>query len=109
MPAGVYIIDEALQYPQLFSILRSVIDENRPTADRIILTGSNSPDIVKGLSESLAGRIATVELSPSKTAELNDQKFPQTYKLITQSNTVIEDVENLQVQVFQSMICEHWM
>jgi len=103
------VIDEAQQYPQLFSILRSVIDEDRQTAGRFILTGSSSPDIVKGLSESLTGRIATVELSPFKTSELNDQKFPQIYNLITQPNTAIEGFENLQTQVSQSMVYEHWM
>ena len=61
------IIDEAQQYPELFRILRSVIDSNRKLKGRFLLTGSSSPEIVKGISESLAGRIATVEMWPFKT------------------------------------------
>lgn len=59
------IIDE-LQYPDLFRVLRSVIDSNRQLKGRFLLTGSSSPDIVKGITESLAGRIATVEMWPFK-------------------------------------------
>ncbi|MEN8164713.1 MAG: AAA family ATPase, partial [Acidobacteriota bacterium] len=54
------IIDEAQQFPELFSVLRGIIDRDRSATGRFLLTGSSSPDIVKGMSESLAGRIATV-------------------------------------------------
>jgi predicted AAA+ superfamily ATPase len=60
------IIDEAQQYPELFPVLRGIIDQDRKTTGRYLLTGSSSPEIVKGLTESLAGRIAMVELSPFK-------------------------------------------
>jgi len=58
------IIDEVQQYPEIFKTLRSVIDEERDSVGRFILTWSSSPEIIKGLTESLAGRIATIELSP---------------------------------------------
>jgi len=103
------IIDEAQQYPQLFSILRSVIDNDREVSGRFLLTGSSSPDIVKGLSESLAGRIATVELSTFKMAELQQFEFPKIYKILTQTTTTLEDFENLQTNVSQSMLYSHWM
>jgi uncharacterized protein len=63
------IIDEAQQYPELFRVLRGVIDRDRQLKGRFLLTGSSSPDIVKGITESLAGRIATVELWPFKQSE----------------------------------------
>ena len=56
------IIDEAQQYPELFRVLRGVIDANRKVKGRFLLTGASSPEIVKGITESLAGRIATVEI-----------------------------------------------
>lgn len=63
------IIDEVQTIPSLFSVLRSVIDEDRKNG-RFILLGSASPELVKGVSESLAGRIAYRELSPVNYKEL---------------------------------------
>lgn len=63
------IIDEVQILPSLFSVLRSVIDESRRNG-RFILLGSASPQLVKGVSESLAGRIAYKELSPINLIEL---------------------------------------
>ncbi len=103
------IIDEAQQYPKIFSVLRSVIDADRNATGRFLLTGSSSPEIVKGLSESLAGRIATVELSPFKVAELNEFEFPEIYTLLCQRQTTINDFENLQTNVSPPMLYEHWM
>lgn len=58
------ILDEAQTVPQLFSVLRSVIDEKRDQSGRFYLLGSVSPALVRQVSESLAGRIAIVELTP---------------------------------------------
>jgi predicted AAA+ superfamily ATPase len=55
------IIDEVQQMPELFSALRPEIDEYRKPG-RFLLLGSASPQLVKGVSESLAGRIAYIEL-----------------------------------------------
>lgn len=66
------IIDEVQVMPELFSILRSVIDNNRRNG-QFILLGSASPQLVKGVSESLAGRIAYRELTPVNILELPDK------------------------------------
>ncbi|WP_346236466.1 ATP-binding protein [Niabella insulamsoli] len=63
------ILDEIQYMPELFNILRPLIDESRK-AGRFIITGSASPDLVKGVSESLAGRIAYIELAPIGLSEL---------------------------------------
>ncbi len=63
------IIDEVQVMPKLFSVLRSVIDSNRRNG-QFILLGSASPQLVKGVSESLAGRIAYRELTPLNILEL---------------------------------------
>ena len=65
------IIDEVQTIPSLFAVLRSVIDEDRRNG-RFILLGSASPQLVKGVSESLAGRITYRELSPISFTELPD-------------------------------------
>ncbi len=65
------IIDEVQTIPSLFSVLRSIIDEDRRNG-RFILLGSASPQLVKGVSESLAGRIAYRELAPINRLELPD-------------------------------------
>jgi predicted AAA+ superfamily ATPase len=57
------ILDEAQTHPIIFDILRNVIDANRQEKGRFIITGSSSPDLLKHISESLAGRIAVIELS----------------------------------------------
>lgn len=63
------IIDEIQYMPELFSILRPLIDEKRKPS-RFIITGSASPALVKGVSESLAGRVAYTELSPIGLLEI---------------------------------------
>ena len=62
------IIDEAQTMPDLFTALRPLIDARRKPG-RFLLLGSVSPDIVRGISESLAGRIAYTELSPISVPE----------------------------------------
>ncbi|MEJ7559816.1 MAG: ATP-binding protein [Pedobacter sp.] len=65
------IVDEIQLMPSLFAVLRPLIDAKR-TAGRFILLGLASPLLVKGVSESLAGRIAYTELTPIGITELND-------------------------------------
>ena len=57
------IFDEAQRKPELFPLLRSLIDEDR-TPGRFMILGSASPSLKRQASESLAGRIAYHELSP---------------------------------------------
>ena len=57
------VIDEVQRMPELFPLLRALVDmERRP--GRFILLGSASPELIKGSSETLAGRIAYTELTP---------------------------------------------
>ena len=57
------VIDEAQLLPELFKSLRVEIDKNRKKNGRFIITGSSSPQLLKDISESLAGRIAIFELN----------------------------------------------
>lgn len=66
------IIDEIQRNPQLFPLLRSVIDKNR-TNGRFILLGSASPELLAKSSETLAGRIAYLEMHPFVYPEIGNQ------------------------------------
>jgi predicted AAA+ superfamily ATPase len=68
------IVDEAQLMPEIFSVLRSVIDSNRRNG-RFLLLGSASPNLVHGVTESLAGRISFLELGPLKIQEIERSGF----------------------------------
>lgn len=72
---GPLIIDEAQTLPDLFPVLRSLIDEHRDEYGRYYLLGSVNPELVKHISESLAGRVGIVELTPSLFSEIHDQQI----------------------------------
>jgi predicted AAA+ superfamily ATPase len=55
------LIDEVQAMPSLFTRLRPAIDSKR-IPGRFLLLGSASPDLIKGVTETLAGRIAFHEL-----------------------------------------------
>lgn len=63
-------LDEIQLVPQLFSVLRSVVDKNRQNG-KFILLGSASRDLIQQTSESLAGRIGMIYLTPFTLNELN--------------------------------------
>ncbi|MBM4102732.1 MAG: ATP-binding protein [Planctomycetes bacterium] len=68
------ILDEAQSYPVIFSRLRSAIDQDRQRTGRFLLLGSVSPALMKNVSESLAGRLAVIELTPFLLDETGTQK-----------------------------------
>ncbi len=103
------IIDEAQEYPDLFKVLRGVIDQDRRAAGRFLLTGSSSPEIVKGLSESLAGRLATIELWPFKAAELYDRPFPSVYELLCDPDIELNNLGALEPVIEPGQVYEHWL
>jgi predicted AAA+ superfamily ATPase len=61
---GVVVFDEAQLYPVVFSRLRSAIDQDRGRNGRFLILGSVSPALMTQVSESLAGRLGIVELTP---------------------------------------------
>ena len=66
------LIDEVQRMPTLFPLLRAMIDEKRKPG-RYIITGSASPDLLKGASESPAGRVAYFYLHPVGLHELPEK------------------------------------
>lgn len=103
------IIDEAQEFPDLFKVLRGVIDQNRKMAGRFLLTGSSSPEIVKGLSESLAGRLATIELWPLKATEFYDRPLPPVYELLCAPAIDLDRLSRMQPSLEPGQVYEHWL
>jgi predicted AAA+ superfamily ATPase len=67
------VLDEIHRLPGLFEALRGIIDDRRAAgrrAGQFLLLGSASLDLMRQASESLAGRIAYVELAPIAAREL---------------------------------------
>jgi predicted AAA+ superfamily ATPase len=64
------VLDEAQQAPEVFARLRGAIDADRKRNGRFLLLGSVSPALMADISESLAGRLGTVYLSPLLLPEL---------------------------------------
>lgn len=67
------VIDEIHRAPALFETLRGVIDDRRAAAERaghFLLLGSASIDLMRQVSETLAGRVAYVDLAPIDALEL---------------------------------------
>jgi predicted AAA+ superfamily ATPase len=69
------ILDEIQRLPDLFPVLRSLIDERRQAGERsaqFLLLGSASPELLQQSAETLAGRISYLELPPISLTELSD-------------------------------------
>ncbi len=66
----VVVLDEAQSWPEVFPRLRGAIDADRSRNGRFLLLGSVSPSLMTQVSESLAGRLALVELTPLLLSEL---------------------------------------
>lgn len=103
------IVDEIQRSPDLFMVLRGLIDKNRRAGrkgDQFLLLGSASIDLLRQSSESLAGRISYIELSGLNVLEVPSAKpedihrlwlrggFPESYLAKTDSISM-DWLENL--------------
>jgi len=66
---GTIVIDEVRRRPELFPILRVLADE-RPITRRILVLVSASPALLQQSSESLAGRVRVIEMTPFTVDEI---------------------------------------
>ncbi len=67
-------LDEAQRLPEVFAFLRHAVDRSRGNG-RFVLTGSASPALIRSVSESLAGRIGLLELTPFRASELTGTRY----------------------------------
>lgn len=123
---GLIIIDEIQLKPNLFPVLRVLIDQNKDK-QRYLLLGSASRDLIQHSSETLAGRISYFELTPFTLLETNDVKklwlrggFPLSYLAKTDLlsmtwrqeyiKTFLErDIPNLGIRVAPHTLRRFWM
>ena len=74
------VLDEIQRQPGLFEVLRGVIDEGRRRGNangRFLLLGSASLDLLAQSGETLAGRIAFLELAPFDVTEVGAERLDQ--------------------------------
>jgi predicted AAA+ superfamily ATPase len=69
---GLVVIDEIQRKPDLFPILR-VLADRTPLPARFLILGSASPELLRQSSESLAGRISTIEMSGFSLSEVGKE------------------------------------
>ena len=84
---GLIVIDEFQRQPGLFMLLR-VLADRKPLPARFLVLGSASLDLIKGVSESLAGRVSYVEMGGFNLGEVGAARmetlwerggFPQSF------------------------------
>jgi uncharacterized protein len=123
---GLVVIDEIQRRPDLFPVLRVLADQPRNPRQFLIL-GSASKDLLQQSSESLAGRISYMELTPFSLSEVAKTKrlwlrggFPRSYLApsLTQSidwrtsyiSTYLEsDIPALGLQIPAMALRRFWM
>ena len=66
------VLDEAQSMPSVFPRIRGAVDNERRRMGRFLLLGSVSPALMTHVSESLAGRLSLIELSPFLWMELSE-------------------------------------
>ncbi len=71
---GLVVIDEIQRKPQIFELLRVLADRTKAAA-RFLVIGSANPMMVKGVSESLAGRVGFVDLSGFSLDEVGTNRL----------------------------------
>lgn len=68
------ILDEAQSAPEVFSRLRGAIDSDRGRCGRFLVLGSVAPSLMVKVSESLAGRLGLMELTPFVMQEVGVER-----------------------------------
>lgn len=122
---GYIVIDEIQRRPELFPVLRVLVDEKKKR--RFLILGSASRDLLRQSSETLAGRIRYLELTPFGLDEVDDLArlwlrggFPPSYLLRSTTaslewreayvSTFLErDIPNLGIGVPAPMLRRFWM
>lgn len=91
---GLIIIDEVQRVPELFPYLRTLVD--RKANVRILILGSASTKLLRQSSESLAGRISYIEMTPFSLTDVGNINklwlrggFPKSYLSASDSDSFL--------------------
>ena len=101
-------IDEAQILPSLFPALRVAIDKDRSTNGKYLLTGSSSPELLKSISESLAGRIGIIELAPFSFSETQTIGSPNLLTLFKPGFSANTFADKFPPQNLDNEISDYW-
>ncbi len=100
---GLIIIDEIQRHPELFPLLRVLVDQHKKR--QFLILGSASRDLIKQSSESLAGRIRYMEITPFSYPEVDNIKqlwvrggFPNAY--LAHSDAASDEWRNAYITTF---------
>jgi len=125
---GLVVLDEIQRMPELFTVLRPLSDRARRPA-RFLLLGSASPELVRGVSESLAGRALMVRVPGFTIDEVGSENqdrlwlrggFPRAYLAASRdawrrwldgfTTTLLErDIPQLGVRIPAETLQRFWM
>lgn len=124
--SGLVVIDEIQRVPELFPLIRVLVDDENLNLTFLIL-GSASKELIRQSSETLAGRISTIEITPFSLHETKEQKllwlrggFPKSYLANTEEisfnwrksyiSTFLErDIPELGIQIDPQNLRRFWM
>ncbi len=121
------VIDEIQRLPELFPVIRVLIDEKEKKRKFLIL-GSASRDLIRQSSETLAGRIGYLELMPFSLDEVDDESetlwlrggFPLSYLASSEDDSFLwrqsyiatfleRDIPNLGFQIPPQQMRRFWL
>ena len=123
---GLIVIDEVQRAPDLFPLLRVLVDRT-PRRQQYLILGSASRELIRQSSETLAGRIAYLELPPFTAFEAGSLQrlwlrggFPPAYLAKTQADSMIwrkayitslleRDLPNLGIDFAAAAMRRFWM
>lgn len=125
-PDKLIVIDEIQLRPNLFPVIRTLVDD--PLCKRkFLILGSASRDLIRQSSETLAGRIGFVELTPFSLREVNDLNklwlrggFPVSYLASNDSDSFLwrqdfistfleRDIPNLGFNIPPQQLRRFWL
>jgi predicted AAA+ superfamily ATPase len=123
---GVTVIDEIQRSPEIFKVLRVLVDRT-PLKQRFLILSSASRELIQQSTESLAGRIHYLELPPFTLSETGNLKnlwlrggFPLSYLADTVQNSMQwrqdyirtfleQDIPNLGITIPANRMRRFWM
>jgi uncharacterized protein len=94
--SGLVVIDEIQRKPELFELLRVAVDR-KGRRGRFLILGSASPSLIRGVSESLAGRVGFLDLAGFGLWEVTVKKlerlwvrggFPRSFLAVDEPSSV---------------------
>jgi len=121
---GFVIIDEIQRKPDLFNILRVLVDRNNI---KFLVLGSASRDLIKQSSETLAGRVGYIEMTPFEISEVSEINklwlrggFPRSYLAEDEESSVLwrknyiktfleRDIPNLGFSIPSPQLQRFWL